>query len=128
MSIINITQKGSFDNTEKFLRKALIHTSTIRPILEKYGEEGVRALSAATPQDTGLTAQSWSYDITENDAYISLRWYNSHVEDGRPIAILLQYGHATGTGGYVEGRDYIMPAIQPVFDKILADVMKEVTK
>lgn len=128
MGLINVTQRGSFANTERFLHKVRTNTSIIRPILEKYGPVGVQALSQATPQDTGLTARSWSYDITEQGDYISLRWYNSHVENGRPIAILLQYGHGTRNGGWVEGRDYIMPAIQPVFDKILVDVMKEVTK
>jgi hypothetical protein len=127
-NLINITQKGSFDHTEKYLRSVSGNSSKIRPILAKYGPVGVQALSQATPQDTGLTARSWVYDITEQPNYISIRWYNTHVEDGRPIAILLQYGHGTRNGGWVEGRDYIMPAIQPVFDKILADVMKEVTK
>jgi hypothetical protein len=126
MSIIRITQTGSFDKTEKYLRG--LNISHIRPILEKYGREGVDALSRATPVDSGETAQSWYYDIEEKTGYISIHWRNRHIHDGRPIAILIQYGHGTRNGGWVEGRDYIMPAIQPVFDKILSEVVKEVTK
>jgi hypothetical protein len=85
-------------------------------------------LAAATPEDSGLTAHSWSFDVVSRKGYYSIRWYNSHVVDGRPIAILLQYGHGTGTGGYVQGRDYIMPAIRPIFDQIEAEVWREVTR
>ena len=126
MSIITITQKGSFDKTERYLRD--FDTHKIASILEPYGEKGVLALSAATPQDSGLTAQSWYYEIVEKSGYCSIRWKNKNIQDGRPIAILIQYGHATRNGGWVEGRDYIMPAIQPIFDQILSDVTKEVTK
>lgn len=126
MSFITITQKGSFDKTEKYLRD--LDTSKIALILEKYGEMGISALSNATPQDSGLTAHSWYYDIVEKPGYCSIHWRNSNIQDGRPIAILIQYGHGTRNGGWVEGRDYVMPAIQPIFDQILAEVMKEVTK
>jgi hypothetical protein len=123
---INITQKGSFDNTEKYLKR--VNTQSIRPILEKYGPLGVRALSKATPKDTGLAAASWYYEIVERSGYISIRWHNSDIENGIPVVILLQYGHATRNGGWVEGRDFIMPAIQPIFEKIDIEVTKEVTK
>lgn len=128
MSIITVTQKGSFDNTERSLRRLRTHTANLRPILQKYGPIGVRALSEATPKDTGLAAGSWYFEIVERSGYISLRWHNSDVEDGALVVILLQYGHGTRNGGWVEGRDFIMPAIQPVLDAILAEVDKEVTK
>ena len=124
---ITITQKGSFDNTERYFRE--LERMKIKPILDKYGKLGVEALSAATPQETGETSQSWYYEIVERSGYISIRWHNRNVDKGgTPVAILLQYGHATGGGGWVEGRDYIMPAIRPIFDQILADVSREVTK
>ncbi len=126
MGIISIRQKGSFANIERYLGRPF--SSSIKAKLDKYGVLGVEALVNATPQDSGLTAESWYYEIVERPGYISIRWHNRNVQDGIPIAILLQYGHGTRNGGYVEGRDYIMPAIQPVFDQILADTMKEVTK
>lgn len=95
--------------------------------LEKYGQMGVEALAAATPVESGETAAAWSYEIVSRRGYFSIRWHNSHVEEGEPIAILLQYGHGTGTGGYVHGRDYINPAIRPIFDQIDAEVRKVVT-
>jgi len=97
-------------------------------ILAKYGQMGVDALSAATPVETGMTARSWYYEVEASGGYYRIKWLNSHVNDGVPIAIILQYGHGTGTGGYVAGRDYINPAIKPAFDKIEAEVWKEVTK
>lgn len=124
MSLIRVTTKGSFDNTERFLKKSVNNTSSIRPILEKYGKEGVNALSEATPKDTGLAAQSWRYEIVERSGYISLRWHNDDIENGALVVILLQYGHATRNGGWVEGRDFIMPAIQPIFDKILNEIQR----
>lgn len=96
-------------------------------VLEKYGALGVAALQSATPVDSSETANSWYYEIVQRKGYYSVRWNNRHVEDGRPIAVLLQYGHATGTGGYVEGRDYINPAIRPIFDQMIRDFTKEVT-
>lgn len=124
--MITITQKGSFNNSEKYLNR--LKDSEFLSILNKYGDIGVAALSSATPKDTGLTSQSWYYTIVKRRGYYSIRWHNRYEEDGTPIAVLIQYGHGTGTGGYVQGRDYIMPAMRPIFDKILADAMKEVTK
>lgn len=123
---IEITQKGNWDRTTQYLNR--LKDSDLSAFLTKYGQQGVAALASATPEDTGLTANSWSFDVVSRKGYYSIRWYNSHVEDGRPIAILLQYGHGTGTGGYVQGRDYIMPAIRPVFDQIEAEVWREVTR
>lgn len=97
-------------------------------VLNKYGSLGVAALSNATPTETGLTAASWSYDIQAGRGYYSIRWHNSHNVAGTPLVVLLQYGHGTGTGGYVQGRDFIMPAIRPIFDQIAAEAWKEVTK
>jgi len=128
MSIVNVTQRGSFDHIESFLRSASTFTSRIRPILEKYGPEGVHALSEATPKDSGLAANSWRYEIVERSGYISIRWHNSDIEGGQLVVILLQYGHGTRNGGYVQGRDFIMPAIEPIFEKINAEVEKEVMK
>src|SRR5215216_1045011 len=98
--------------------------------LEKYGPIGVAALKAATPVDSSLTAESWYYEIVDRPGYYAIHWLNSHVEDpgNIPIAVLLQYGHATRNGGFVEGRDYINPALAPIFEQIAADMWKEVTK
>lgn len=123
--MFSITQKGSFDNTERYLRK--LKLEKLLAVLNKYGEVGVQALSAATPVDSGETAMSWSYTIQQRPGYYSIRWHNSHEDNGFPVAIMLQYGHGTGTGGYVAGRNYIMPAIRPVFDQIAAEAWKEVT-
>lgn len=123
---ITITQKGSFNNAERYLKR-LSHGEQFS-ILSKYGAEGVTALSNATPVDSGLTAGSWSYTIIQKKGYFSIRWHNSAEENGAPIAVMLQYGHGTGTGGYVQGRDYIMPAMRPIFDRMLADLIREVTK
>jgi hypothetical protein len=124
--MITITEKGSFNNTERYLRK--LSKLELERVLNKYGALGVNALSNATPLETGLTAHSWYYKIVARPGYYSIRWYNSHVEDGRPIAILLQYGHGTRTGGYVQGRNYIMPAVRPIFDAIAEEAWREVTK
>lgn len=121
--MISVSDSGNFDNIEKFLSKK----PSLNSILESYGRLGVNALSAATPVESGLTASMWDYEIkaTKNGAKIT--FVNNHINDGVPIAIILQYGHGTGTGGYVQGRDYINPAIQPVFDKLANDMWKEVT-
>lgn len=124
--MITITQKGSFDNTEKYLSR--LQRTQLDSILNKYGNLGVAALSNATPTDSGLTAASWYYSVVKRRGYYSIRWHNSHIEDGRPIAILLQYGHGTRNGGYVQGRDYIMPAIRPLFDQMANEAWREVTK
>lgn len=122
--MISFTQSGSFKNTERFLKRVVKDDNW--SILNRFGEAGVVALSNATPVDSGLTADSWYYKVTQNRRGYSITWYNHNVNDGRPIAILLQYGHGTGTGGYVQGRDYINPAIRPVFDKIADEVWKAV--
>lgn len=98
------------------------------PVLSKYGPIGVAALKGATPIESGETADGWYYEIVDRPGYFAIHWYNSHMETGLPIAILLQYGHATRNGGFVEGRDYINPAIQPIFDQMATDMWKEVTK
>ena len=123
--MIKIESKGSFKNTESFLKK--VSSRSIYNSLEKYAREGVSALRSATPVDSGLTASSWYYKVSSARGAYSITWMNSHVPSGRPVAIMLQYGHATGTGGYVQGRNYINPAIKPIFDKIARDVWKAVT-
>jgi hypothetical protein len=125
MAILTISHKGSFKKTNTFLDK--LRDKNIYKSLDKYGQEGVVALSSATPVDTGLTASSWSYEIVKTSRAISLVWKNSNVVDGVPIAIIIQYGHVTATGGWVEGIDYINPSLKPIFDKILKNVWKEVT-
>lgn len=125
--MIEVTQKGDWEPTRRWLSR--LSKLQLAAVLSKYGQQGVDALSNATPVETGLTARSWYYEIvTRGNSYFSIRWHNSHMESGIPIAMILQYGHGTGTGGYVQGRDYIMPAIRPVFDRILAEAMREVTK
>ena len=114
-----IRQKGNFKKTSNFLRYVL--DQQYLDILNKYGAEGVRALSANTPRDTGETASSWSYEIIRGKNKIILAFNNDHIEKGVPIAVILQYGHATRNGGWVEGIDYINPAIQPIFKKIAND-------
>lgn len=123
--MIRFTQKGDFSKVTNFLEKAknVIHIGT----LDKYGEAGVAALTSATPIDSGLTAESWYYEIQNKKGLASINFYNSNIQNGIPIAIIIQYGHGTGTGGWVEGRDYINPAIQPIFDRIANDAWKEVT-
>lgn len=113
------------NKTEAWLKR--MNSAAIFAALNKHGQAGVAALSQATPADSGLTAQSWSYEIIRRSGYVSIRWYNSHRDGDRPVAILLQYGHATRNGGYVQGRDYIMPAIRPIFDQIDAEVRKVVS-
>ena len=122
--MIVLTQSGNFNNTERFLKGA--KKLDIKRILESYGREGVRALASATPVDSGLTEDSWGFRVTISKGSFSIVWTNSNVVKGVPIAIILQYGHGTGTGGYVQGRDYINPAIQPIFQKIADSVWLEV--
>ncbi len=124
--MISFTEKGSFKNTERYLSR--LKTAELYAVLNKYGSLGVNALSNATPTETGETAASWFFTIEQRPGYYSIRWHNSHIERGINIAVILQYGHGTGTGGYVQGRDYIMPAIRPIFDQMVADAVKEVTK
>jgi hypothetical protein len=122
--MIKISHKGNFNNTEKFLKK--ISMGDFMRNLEKYGEMGVQALASATPRDSGLTASSWSYEIEKSASSYTIYWVNNNVHNGVNIAIILQYGHGTGTGGYVQGRDYINPAIRPIFDEIANSAWKEV--
>ena len=121
--MISLTSKGDFRKTEKFMKNA--RTKKLMSILKQYGEEGVAALMVATPLDTGRTASSWRYEIKVENNCIRLVFHNDNIQNGVPIAIILQYGHGTGTGGWVEGRNYINPAIQPVFDKIANSAWKE---
>ena len=124
--MIKFVHRGSFKNTEAFLKRN--EKMEVLSILRRYGQEGVEALRESTPKDSGETANSWSYEIRETSQGYRIYWSNSNINKGVPIAILIQFGHGTGTGGYVEGRDYINPAIQPIFDKIADDAWKEVTK
>ena len=124
--MIGIRQKGDFSKTSKYLTKS--KRNSIIKSFEKYGRKGVAALASATPVDSGLTASSWQYRVDMSKFSITLVFYNTNIQNGVPIAVILQYGHGTGTGGWVEGRDYINPAIQPIFDKIANDAWREVTK
>ena len=124
--MISFRQKGDFSKLTHYFER--VKKTARLSILEKYGREGVAALSSATPVDSGETASSWYYKVTSENDSAAISFYNSNVNQGVPIAIILQYGHGTGTGGWVEGRDYINPAIQPVFDRIVNDAWKEVTK
>lgn len=122
---IEIDSTGTFENTEKWLSD--MANKTYIKQLQQYGRRGVDALSAATPMNTGNTAASWSYDIQETASGLTINWYNSNINDGVNIAIILQYGHGTGTGGYIQGIDYINPALRPVFEKLSEEVRRVVT-
>lgn len=125
--MVSVRLKGSnFKNTEKLLKKSF--GRDYMRVLEKYGELGVTALSNATPKDTGLTASSWSYEIIQNAGSISIVWNNSNVQNYVNIALILQYGHGTRNGGYVQGRDYINPAMRPIFDEMAEQAWKEVVE
>ena len=123
---IKITSKGDFSKAEIYFKR--VKEAAKVKIAEKYGDKGVAALASATPYDTGLTATSWYYKIERSGDRISINFLNSNVNKGVQIALILQTGHGTGTGGWVEGRDYINPAMRPVFDKLANDAWKEVTK
>ena len=122
--MIRITTKGDFNNTFRFLNK--MSKFQINKILEKYGQMGVEALRSATPIDSGKTAESWGYEISVGKEGATIYWTNTNQNKGVYIAVILQYGHGTGTGGYVQGIDYINPAIRPVFDKIAEEAWLEV--
>jgi hypothetical protein len=122
--MITIKHRGNLKKTYRFLEKA--SKQEFYNKLEAYGREGVQALASATPIDSGETAQSWGYEITRTKDSVTITWTNSNVIDGVPVAILLQYGHGTRNGGYVQGRDYINPAIRPIFDKIAESAWREV--
>ena len=122
---IRLTSQGSFSNTENFITKA--KKSLAKLNLWYYGKKGVEALRLATPKDTGLTAESWYYEIREQPGIIKITWNNSNKpSNNRPIAVLIYYGHATKSGAYVEGRDFINPAMQPIFDKMADQIWREV--
>ena len=123
-SLIRIMTKGDFNNTFRFLNK--MSKFQINKILEKYGQMGVEALRSATPIDSGKTAESWGYEISVGKEGATIHWTNTNQNKGVYIAVILQYGHGTGTGGYVQGIDYINPAIRPVFDKIAEEAWMEV--
>lgn len=124
--MIKFRHKGDFSKATRYLERA---KSAVRlSQFDKYGREGVVALASATPVESGLTASSWYYEVEFSNGSVSINFKNSNVNKGVPIAIILQYGHGTGTGGWVKGRDYINPAIQPIFDKITNEAWREVAK
>ena len=124
--MISFRQKGDFSKLTRFLEKA---KETVKiGDLNHYGREGVAALASATPVNSGLTANSWYYEIKKEKGSVSISFHNSNIQNGVPIAVILQYGHGTRNGGWVQGRDYINPSIQPVFDKIANNAWKEVTR
>lgn len=124
--MVSFKTKGDFSKANRYL---LTLKSTVKNVnLDTYGKRGVEALASATPKDTGLTASSWYYEIKRTSTSVTIEFKNSNIQNGVPIAIILQYGHGTRNGGWVEGRDYINPAILPVFDDIVEKAWKEVTK
>lgn len=124
--MISVINKGSFHNLERFLKKN--EHMNIDRYLEMFGQKGVEALAAATPKDTGLTADSWGYEIKKNATSTTITWTNSNVVDGWfNVALMIQYGHGTATGVYVEGIDYINPAIRSIFDAMAEEIWEEVT-
>ena len=123
--MISASSAGSFDKTEKFLHSIL--KMNIDKILSSEAEKGVTALSRATPRDSGRAAISWSYKIEKTASSVKISWTNSDVENGYPVALMIQYGHGTGTGGHIQGKDFINPAMRPVFDSIAETVWKAVT-
>ena len=124
---MGISSSGSFKNLDGWFAR-MRRMRRISDALERYGVKGVDALSNATPEDTGETARSWRYRVRVDKVGYTIEWYNTNIVDGKPVAILIQYGHATGTGGYVVGRDYINPAMRPIFDEMAEELWKEVTK
>lgn len=124
--LIKFRHKGDFSKLSQYLDK--VKKAVGLDSLDDVCREGVSALASATPKESGLTASSWSYEIIRSEGRVTINFNNSNINNGVPIAIILQYGHGTGTGGWVEGRDYINPAIQPIFDKIANKAWREVTK
>jgi len=124
--VIGVDTSGSFKNADEFLARMLNNNLSAK--LKSYGQAGVQSLSKATPIETGETAHSWDFRIVENKGGPTIEWFNTHVNHGVNIAIIIQYGHGTGTGGWVPGIDYVNPAMGPVFNKIMDDFWKEVTK
>ncbi len=124
MGFITFKHRGNFNNAERFLNR-MTHRSYLNA-MGRYGQEGVEALAASTPVNTGKTAASWTYEIERTADKTTISWLNTNENNGVNIAVILQYGHGTGTGGYVQGRDYINPAMRPVFDRIAEEAWKEV--
>lgn len=124
--MLSFNQQGDFEKLTSYLEK--LREIPRLGFLDKYGREGVAALSSATPIDSGNTSGSWYYEISNTKNSATITFYNSNVQNGVPIAIILQYGHGTRNGGWVQGRDYINPAIQPIFDKIVDEAWREVTR
>lgn len=122
---VNFEVSGGFTKTERFLNR--MKRREYLNVLDEFGRDGVQALRNATPVDSGATVEAWDYEIKRTRNYTEIVWTNSNINDGVPIAVILQYGHGTGTGGYVQGRDYINPAIRPIFDKIAEKAWKVVT-
>lgn len=125
--MIKVTNRGSFANVEAFGQRVKQRTY-LGPVLAKYGPIGVAALSGATPVDSGRASQSWYYEIVDRPGYFAIHWLNSDVENGFHVAVALQYGHATRSGTYISGREYINPVMRPIFDQMANDMWKEVTK
>lgn len=123
--MITFGQRGSFQKLERFLKK--ISQDDIFKVLDGLGQAGVNALKQATPIDSGLSAASWYYETKKEKGSYTISWRNSNVVSGVPVVILLQYGHGTGTGGYVQGVDFINPALKPIFDKIADEAWRVVT-
>ena len=124
--MITVESKGNFDNTEKLLKR--IKSRDYLKVLDKFGQQGVTVLSGATPTRSGKTASSWDYEVLVSGGGVTLQWTNSNINNGVSIAIILQYGHGTRNGGYVVGRDYINPAMRPLFDKMADEAWKAVIK
>lgn len=124
--MVTFRQKGDFKKLNGFLER--VKEGFNIGILNRYGEEGVRALAEATPKDTGLTASSWQYRIVRGSGRVSISFENTNIQNGVPIAIILQYGHATRNGGYVQGIDYINPAVRPIFERIAEEAWEEVKR
>lgn len=123
---VEFRQRGDFKKTEEFLKKS--KQMSIDDILAQYGRRGVEALQLATPRDTGKTAESWGYEVEKNSTGMSLIFTNTNENHGVKIALLIQYGHGTGTGGWVEGRDFINPALQPVFDELAKSLWEKIVE
>ena len=124
--MISIRCQADFPKSKRYLER--VRRAVRLGHFDKFGRQGVAALASATPTDTGLTANSWYYEIRQTTTSLSIIFHNSNIQNGVPIAIILQYGHGTGTGGWVQGRDYINPAIQPIFDQIVKEAWGEVTR
>jgi hypothetical protein len=124
--MIILESKGEYKQTKQFLNR--ITHDEIYKCLNRYGQEGVVALASATPKDSGKTASSWRYELKQDANSYSIIWSNTNIVRGTPVAVLIQYGHGTGTGGFVQGRDYINPALRPIFDRIANEVWREVTR